>query len=351
MSAYYIIPKSCVDEKEAEDDNGLIPQETLNKATKYAIESKWPIKHGDLGRLECQCGMIDDDGDYDAYIDMSTIERTTYANLTELKQNKRKTKTEDQDEHNFLEKNYVTFYIIGTFIHGSVDRNEYYLRFDPNYTKKSILVRSESAQKWNSFGNYTGYDRNTGMMIWNVDKFIDLDFTVDEYGSLPKNFILFEEPDYFEERHWHKETIPHPRTSGKTSKINNSIVHNGILYVNFDETMLENIEYMIIPGNKKDVRVYCTHWIDCRGRLRKLAFDNEYEIGDGGENDGLSDFKEALLWWKHNRPAIEVELYSYNVYHYEKLISPDILFLKSDDEIYADENDNENDDDIQLTDN
>lgn len=47
---YFIIPKAVVDTKEV-----YVPDEDLKKATKYAIEQKLDIRHGDLGRLECLC--------------------------------------------------------------------------------------------------------------------------------------------------------------------------------------------------------------------------------------------------------------------------------------------------------
>lgn len=53
---YFIIPKTVI----KDGDISVFSKEQLNLATKYAIENKLPIEHGDLGRLEIAGGVGQD---------------------------------------------------------------------------------------------------------------------------------------------------------------------------------------------------------------------------------------------------------------------------------------------------
>lgn len=329
MSGYFIIPKSYISEKEEEDDTGMMTQNILNAATQYAIDSKWPIKHGDLGRLECECGMIGDSGEYDVYIDSSSM----------------------KNAKEFLEKYYKpsdrpSKYSINSF--ASVEGT--YINLKPSYPKSGILVRSESAKKWNEYGKYTGYYRNDGLMIWVEDedddggRFVELECDIDEYGALPPNFTLYEEPHYFEERHWHKDDDKHEshHTAKKSSNVNPYITHNGILWINKVDEMCENIKYKTIESEcfrrsrqieYKSVRIYYTHWIDCRGKLRYIVYDHEFELGDNTGNnvsDIINDFKRLL---SEGDGPIQVDLFSENIMDTKK-IGFEPLYIRNNNDIW-----------------
>jgi hypothetical protein len=182
-AGYFIIPKTVIDV----DDNGIDDDDDmtniLEKATKYAIEQKWPISHGDLGRLECYCGA-------------------------------------------------------------------------------------------NTDGTYCGYYRNEGLLVWNQDRFEDLTYISSDYGDIPQDFLLYEEPDYFEEHYWAGDDTNNAQgIKSKTTNMDRGINYRDTRWLRVNDEMVHNITYY--RNEDDDDEIVYTYWTDCRGKERYLIYEEE----------------------------------------------------------------------------
>lgn len=84
--------------------------------------------------------------------------------------------------------------------------------------------------------NHPGYGyRNDGKLMWDGEKLVDLEFEIDEYGSVPSIFIVGKEFD--SALYWQQEPI-YQRTF---TQCNFAVVHNNYIYASFDNTLVSNL--------------------------------------------------------------------------------------------------------------
>lgn len=266
MANYFIIPKTVC----SYDDEDDIENEYLDLSTAYIHENKIPIRHGDLARLECVCSIIRNKSSNNTInIDTSIIKDPTKFMDNFYKKHFSKFKRSNVRGRKFGRKSRYNSEICTFTLHDDVASKP-----------ADILVLAESAQTWNSYGKYGGYYRNQGLMIWDEDKFVDIDNKLDDYGYVPDNFVLFEEPHYFEKYHWHdteRRTEEDIRLNGRITKslkyynspsLQSYIVHNTFLWIRAVPEMLKNI-------NELENDIYYTYWHDCRGKKRYIFTHEE----------------------------------------------------------------------------
>ena len=282
---YFVIPINVVPCKLTK--NG-ITKTVLELATKYAVDEKLPIRHGDFGRLECYCGIeccTRNPPDYylrgsQQWVTMPTIKKVNGKNVV----------SDDVQPYN------------------------------PN--KPGELVRDESAKSFASGGLPTGYYRNDGLLIWNVDHFEDLDSSIDEYGAISSDFPLYVEPYYFTEKYWDdcipydangpviwhpvKLVKPNPEYEKISYPFENTIYtgaymsHNNIRWLKSIPEMLENIEHLELENTS----VIITYWTDIIDKKHYIVCSAEphchaYSSGIGYtyEIDGkMVTYKEELKY-------------------------------------------------------
>lgn len=83
-------------------------------------------------------------------------------------------------------------------------------------------------------------ERNEGLLMWNGEKVIDLDYVVDEYGHLPKDFCVLENDEkgnFIDENYW------------------NEISHNNLVWLNLkrNKNEIENNKRKFIIDEKNKV--------------------------------------------------------------------------------------------------
>lgn len=339
---YFIIPIDIVDETQYENalDNKNEHKKLFNKITNYAIAQKWPIKHGDLARFQYECGVISDTADYDIFIEMKLIKngpdyiKKIYNDSSNLKKisltnNKRSTTRLFSTVNSNNELHDIE----------SDDQVRINFKNSTEPSKKSILVRAETAESWNLCGKFIGYYRNEGLIIWNKDHFEDLDYSIDDYGSLPQDYILYTEPYYFEEKHWHDNDHKTPEDIELNKKLNKKytwytrvsntpcidayISHNDYVWIHATDEMVSNAQTKLIQKEheEKNIYVHFTHWNDCRGKTHYLIYDND-------ETTDIKEFTQRLS------DIILCNVYSENLYNLnvEKLglkLSDSIIYMSS----------------------
>lgn len=104
-----------------------------------------------------------------------------------------------------------------------------------------------------------GYYRNDDLYIYNkiTDKIMKLNYNIDEYGSLPQKFRIFEP---------HQKGFIIPKTYWHHAR-HRSIVHNWIVW--FDDTiyrkeLAENVTYSHFPLVLKDKKSKKIVWTSCK---------------------------------------------------------------------------------------
>jgi hypothetical protein len=271
MAQYFVIPEYYTPAALYNKNAPLMPK-LLELATTYINENKINIKHGDLGRLQIACNMKDDYihrmyDNSEAYIEFDLVKMVKSRHSAIL--------TNSADKH---------------YVYNSIGKCHIYDNIDKT---NNPLVRAESAKTWNSYGDYQGYYRNEGLMIWHTDKFINLDFTIDEYGSLPSDFKLYEEPHYFDEKHWFGED---PLNLKDKSYEGAQICHNGIVWVETCEEMYDNIQVVYFTDEQDEKKAIAfTRWVDCRGMPRNIIFEQLADLSYENSVDFLIEsFSDSL---------------------------------------------------------
>lgn len=86
--------------------------------------------------------------------------------------------------------------------------------------------------------NYPGYGyRNDGKVMWDGERLVDLEYEIDEYGSVPPIFIVGKEFDsalYWQQDSIYQCTFTQP---------NMVIDHNNYIYASFDKALVSNVSY------------------------------------------------------------------------------------------------------------
>jgi hypothetical protein len=294
---YFVISINAVPFKLTK--NG-ITKTVLELATKYAVDEKLPIRHGDFGRLECYCGI--ECGTYNPP-DYYLKGRQQWVTMPKIKK---------VDGKNVV----------------SDDVQPY------NPKKAGELVRDESAKSFAAGGLPTGYYRNDGLLIWNLDHFEDLDSCIDEYGAISSEFPLYEEPYYFTEKYWDDCTpynangpfVWHPIKPVKPNRkyeklsypfentiyVGANMAHNNIRWLKSTPEMIENIEHLEL----KNTSVVITYWTDVRGNKHYIVCSAEPQWQSYSSDRGYTydidgkevTYKEAL---KYSEQELEEKFEEY----------------------------------------
>ena len=166
-----------------------------------------------------------------------------------------------------------------------------------NFIKKINTINFED------FIIHTGIirERNEGLLIWNGNQAIELDYTVDEYGHLPKDFCVLEEVKFgnknifINENYWFE------------------IAHNNLVWLDLKEEekiykkILKNKE--ILKNNKQlfehiedisEITKYST--IKRNGKKYTLLYDKESEnVSDIGKIIVHNCFEGIFLVLDYNK--------------------------------------------------
>ena len=135
--------------------------------------------------------------------------------------------------------------------------------------KRGDLVRIAPAYK-DEIPIWEDFYRNENLYIINKTTCLEieeLDPTIDSYGALPKDFVLYEEPDYFTQDYWIRDKNP-------------LFGHAYYLWLEPTKEMKKNIRKIKNKKSGKYLRI-STSFVDVRGNSHKIIFtpyNEEFDI-------------------------------------------------------------------------
>ena len=147
-----------------------------------------------------------------------------------------------------------------------------------NFDFKELVEKEKIQVKRGDLVNFLSFDRYKTPLNWKNNKFMGFMYIIDKkdeeyflvkfgpdygsYGSLPTNFVLYQEPDYFTSNHWNE--------NGKSLFCH----HSHVSWLKTSSDMLENVYSYKTKG------IILTAFTDCRGEKRKIFHSKSNIIED-----------------------------------------------------------------------
>lgn len=164
--------------------------------------------------------------------------------------------------------------------------------------KRGDLVRMECASKYENIGIADNYYRNDGILIYNGNELELLACYKDENGYIPEDYVLYEEPEYFNSKYWHSRP-PHP--SGYDHAF---ICHNTIVWINTNSQLVDNVKAEFI----KNKMIVSTHYTDSR-------YNEHCIVADIDRYNNTTNIKNLQYLTKHFIEELEQKNIMLNVIH------------------------------------
>ena len=216
--------------------------------------------------------------------------------IIKYKENKENEEYEQDDKFDFLQ-DIFSVYIEGNNI--KVKRGDL-VRMVPIYSDEDKEEKDKEYQEYDEMDEDTkveiNFYRNEYMYIINGeenDYFLqELDFDIDPYGSLPKNFVLYQEPDYFTQKHWIRNNYP-------------MFGHANYLWL---EPTIEMVKNLKTTKDKNNNLYIVTKFIDVRNNPHKIFFD----FCDKTTYSNIKDRKKMVVNIMKEKMCVELNRFDKN---------------------------------------